>query len=69
MNRAASERAIYRAGYLAVSVAVLFLDQWSKGAITRHLAVHESREIWGDFFSLSYVRNTGAAFGLFASVD
>ena len=69
MDRTTSERALYRASYFAVSVVILFLDQWSKGAITRHLAVHESREVLGDFFSLTYVRNTGAAFGLFASVD
>lgn len=69
MNRSVSHRAIYRAGYFAVSLAILFLDQWSKGMVTRHLAVHESRDVMGDFFSLTYVRNTGAAFGLFASVD
>ncbi len=69
MSSRASERAMYRAGYFAVSVLVLFLDQWTKGMVTRQLAVHESREVLGDFFSLTYVRNTGAAFGLFASVD
>jgi signal peptidase II len=69
VTRPVSERALYRAVYLSVSLAVLFLDQWSKGVITRLLAPHESREVLGDFFSLTYVRNTGAAFGLFASVD
>ena len=33
------------------------------------MEVHQSRTIVDDFFDLTYVRNTGAAFGLFASVD
>lgn len=69
MNRTVSERTLYRASYFAVALLILFLDQWSKGRITRELAVHDSRPVLGDFFSLTYVRNTGAAFGLFASVD
>jgi signal peptidase II len=64
-----SERAIYRSAYTALSVVVLFLDQWSKGIITRAYGLHESREILGQFFLLTYVRNTGAAFGLFANFD
>jgi hypothetical protein len=29
------ESTLYRGGYLLVSLAVLFLDQWSKGIVTR----------------------------------
>jgi signal peptidase II len=63
------ESTLYRGAYLAVSLAVLFLDQWTKGIITRTMEVHQSRTIVGDVFDLTYVRNSGAAFGLFASVD
>jgi signal peptidase II len=63
------ESTLYRGAYLAVSLAVLFLDQWTKGIITRTLEVHQSRTILNDLFDLTYVRNTGAAFGFFASVD
>jgi len=63
------ESTLYRGAYLAVSLAVLFLDQWTKGIITRTMDVHQSRTIVNDVFDLTYVRNTGAAFGLFASVD
>ena len=63
------ESTLYRGAYLAVSLAVLFLDQWTKGYITRTMEVHQSRSIVEDVFDLTYVRNTGAAFGLFASVD
>jgi signal peptidase II len=63
------ESTLYRGAYLMVSLAVLFLDQWTKGVITRTLDVHQSRSLIADVFDLTYVRNTGAAFGLFASVD
>lgn len=63
------ESTLYRGAYLAVSLAVLFLDQWTKGIITRTMDVHQSRSVIANFFDLTYVRNSGAAFGLFASVD
>ena len=62
-------RTLYRATYLLVAAAILILDQWSKTIVIRELAIHESREVLGDFFLLSYVRNTGAAFGLFAGIE
>jgi len=69
MSVSVRESTIYRGAYLAVSLAVLFLDQWSKGLVTRTMEVHQSKTIITDVFDLTYVRNTGAAFGLFASVD
>ncbi len=63
------ESTIYRAGYLAVSLAVLLLDQWTKGIVTRAFDVHQSRTLVAGLFDITYVRNSGAAFGLFASVD
>ena len=69
MSGGLRESTVYRGAYLAISLAVLFLDQWTKGVITRTMDVHQSRSVVSDFFDLTYVRNTGAAFGLFASVD
>ena len=63
------ESTIYRAGYLVVSLAVLLLDQWTKGIVTRAFDVHQSTNVIPGFFDITYVRNSGAAFGLFASVD
>jgi signal peptidase II len=63
------ESALYRAGYFLVSLAVLLLDQWTKGIVMRTFQIHESREVVSGFFDLTYVQNSGAAFGLFASVD
>jgi signal peptidase II len=63
------ESTIYRAAYLVVSLAVLLLDQWTKGIVTRAFEVHQSRSVIAGLFDVTYVRNSGAAFGLFASVD
>lgn len=63
------ESTLYRGAYLAVSLAVLFLDQWTKGIVTRTMEVHQSKTVIANVLDLTYVRNSGAAFGLFASVD
>ena len=63
------ESAVYRTAYFLVSLAVLLLDQWTKGLITRSFEVHQSTSVISNLFDLTYVRNSGAAFGLFASVD
>ena len=63
------ESALYRAGYFLVSLTVLLLDQWTKGIVMRNFQIHESRDVIAGLFDLTYVQNSGAAFGLFASVD
>ena len=67
--RRLKESAVYRTGSFLVSLAVLLMDQWTKGVVMRAFQVHESREIVSGLFDLTYVQNSGAAFGLFASVD
>ena len=48
-----------------VAVIVAF-DQLTKFIVDRSMPLHHSIPIIGGFFSLTYVRNTGAAFGIFA---
>lgn len=55
--------------YLLLALAVLALDQWTKWLVERTLAPHSSHEIVPGLFHLSHVRNTGVAFGLFATRD
>jgi signal peptidase II len=53
---------------VVVAAAVLGLDQLSKAAVVRYLELHtpwNPVEPLRPFFSLTYVTNTGAAFGLF----
>lgn len=53
--------------YLFVSVGVLALDQWTKWMVEVHLPHHASSVLLPGLFNLTHVRNTGVAFGLFAS--
>jgi len=50
-------------GWLAAIVA---LDQLTKIVVDRTMALHQSIAIVDGLFNLTYVRNTGAAFGIFA---
>ena len=47
--------------------SILLLDQVTKLAVDRSLALHQSVPIIEGFFHLTYVRNTGAAFGFLAN--
>jgi signal peptidase II len=53
--------------YLLVSLAVLVLDQWTKWLVEIHLPHHAAQPVIPGFLNLTHVRNTGVAFGLFAS--
>ena len=61
-------RGIVDRGLVAVGLVVFVLDQLTKQVITQGLgpdAPQNSVEVAGSFLRLSYVTNTGAAFGLF----
>lgn len=55
-----------RPGYLFLVVAfgIFALDQLTKGHIQYHFGLYESRAVIPGFFSLTYITNTGVAFGL-----
>ena len=50
-----------------VSAATIVLDQVTKAYVTESMRLHESVTVIPDFFSITYIRNPGAAFGLLAS--
>ncbi len=50
----------------AVGGSVILLDQISKIYIDQTFRLHESLPVIPQLFSITYVRNPGAAFGLFA---
>jgi signal peptidase II len=52
--------------FCAVAGAGLLIDQGTKLYIDRSLVLYESIPVIDNFFSITYVRNPGAAFGLFA---
>ena len=53
--------------YLFLSLGVVVLDQWTKWLIEAHLPHHAAHPLIPGFLNLTHVRNTGVAFGLFAS--
>lgn len=52
--------------YFWVAGAVVALDQGTKALVDRLLSLHESRTLVEGILQLTYVRNRGAAFGLFS---
>ena len=53
--------------FLSVSFAILALDQATKLMIHTSFYLGEKKVIIPNFFNLTYVKNTGGVFGLFAS--
>lgn len=47
-------------------VLIVGLDQLTKFIVDRAMPLHHSIPVIDGFFNLTYVRNTGAAFGIFA---
>lgn len=43
---------------------VILIDQCTKNLITHHFELGQTQSLISDFFNLTYVRNTGAAFGM-----
>ena len=60
---------IRRLTYLVVSVVVVLLDQVTKGMVAERIPLHSSVPVIQGLFDLTHVRNSGAAFGLFASIE
>lgn len=51
---------------LCIAVALALLDQVTKYYVCRSFVLHESLNMVPGFFDLTYIRNTGAAWGMFA---
>lgn len=49
---------------LLVSLAIFIFDQITKIVINRSMQLYQSFEVLGDFFRITYVENTGMAFGI-----
>lgn len=51
---------------IVMPIVVITLDQLTKYYVKTNFYVGESVDVISNFFSLTYVRNSGAAFGMFA---
>jgi signal peptidase II len=54
---------------LALTAFVIGMDQWTKILVLNHFRYGETLPMINDFFNLTYIQNTGAAFGIFAKAD
>ncbi|MCC6763096.1 MAG: signal peptidase II [Deltaproteobacteria bacterium] len=53
----------------APALVVVGLDRLTKALVLDQMTLHESIPVIDGFFALTYVRNTGAAFGIFAGLS
>jgi signal peptidase II len=53
----------------AIAGLVVFLDQLTKYLVISKFSLHETVKVIPGFFSLTYVRNPGAAFGILAGAS
>jgi signal peptidase II len=58
-----------RLPYVLLVFAVLILDRWTKLLIQKRFDLNESISVIDGFFNITYVRNTGVAFGIFSSIS
>ncbi len=55
--------------YLILMLVTLCLDRWTKSIIQSRFSLNESISVIDDFFNITYVTNTGVAFGIFSSIS
>jgi signal peptidase II len=58
-----------RLPYILLVAATLALDRWTKALIQKHFGLNESISVIDGFFNITYVRNTGVAFGIFDPIS
>ena len=58
-----------RLSYLLLVTAALIADRWTKVLIRNRFDLNESISVIDGFFNITYVRNTGVAFGIFSSIS
>ena len=54
---------------LGVACVIVILDQITKILVMHTMHLHESIPVIAGFFNLTYIRNPGAAFGIFATTN
>jgi signal peptidase II len=58
-----------KAKYYAITLGILFADHLTKWMVRAMMDSHDVIEIIPNYLRLSYVRNSGVAFGLFADIQ
>src|SRR5688572_25915653 len=58
-----------RLPYLVLVIVILVLDRWTKWMIDSGLSLHQTVSVIDGFFNITYVANTGIAFGILNSLS
>ena len=58
-----------RLPYGLVVIVVLFLDRWTKWLVVTRMFLNQTILVIDGFFNITYVRNTGVAFGILDPVQ
>jgi signal peptidase II len=58
-----------RLPYLILAAVILALDRWTKWMIDTQLSLNQTISVIDGFFNITYVPNTGIAFGILNSVS
>jgi signal peptidase II len=58
-----------RLPYLLLVAVILIMDRWTKALIDSRFDLNESISVIDGLFDITYVRNTGVAFGIFSSIS
>ena len=58
-----------RLPYVFLVLTILILDRWTKALIQTDFDLNESVTVIDGLFNITYVRNTGVAFGIFSSIS
>lgn len=58
-----------RLPYFLLVILTLCLDRWTKFLIQSRFTLNESISVVDGIFNVTYVRNTGVAFGIFSSIS
>src|ERR1043166_775854 len=58
-----------RLPYAILVVLTLLLDRWTKSLIQTRFTLNESASVIDGLLNITYVRNTGVAFGIFSSIS
>lgn len=54
--------------YIITVLFALLIDQFTKYLVKINMEIYSSIRVLGDFFSLTYVENTGIAFGMLGNI-
>jgi signal peptidase II len=58
-----------RLPYILLVAVILVLDRWTKALVQARFGLNDSVTVIDGFFDITYVRNTGVAFGIFDLVS